>query len=378
METAKKSFIVSYVFPFVCSSAFISLAAKFPQQSVIKETEVQVIYPDGTITYHNSILKQPGHNHSSVAPGEASDLIMKNLMRAREIHISNEKNRRMEEEVISLQNSSESFILQANEEIKSSSGSNSEAEGQLNGSSPKNGQNRPEFSLQTEVTASFPKFQHYAMCSTLLNKKTMPGSQQSKNPVSSRENGTLDRGSTEFDFPINYNNHYIENSAFTFSNPWLLIQQCSDTQETTSDYVWKENVSPLHSVANGTNLEKRADYCCTGVEYIAQNISTSTSQKTEAAIVQASGVDQDAFLKKKSEQLVNLQQHPQTGHIQHFASNDQQERSKISQLENTFKVSSDTAKARAKQQSGNTYKYPDILITVDKFFSLGKFCCRKS
>nr|GLL20724.1 transcriptional activator DEMETER-like isoform X2 [Ipomoea trifida] len=325
--------------------------AKFPQQSVIKETEVQVIDPDGTISYHKSVLKQPGHNHSSAASGEASDLIMKNLTRAREIHIPNEKNRRIEEEVISLQNSSASFILQANEEIKSSTGSNSEAEDRLSGSSPKNGQNQPEFSLQTEVTASFQEFQHYAMYSALLNKETMPGNQQSKNPVSSRENGTLDRGSTEFDFPINSNNQCIENSAFTFSNPWLLIKEYSDTQETTSDYVWKENASSLHSVANGTNLENSACYCCTGAEYIAQNTSTSTSKETEATIVQASGVDQDAFLKKKSEHLVNEQPHPQTGHIQHFASSDQQERPKISQLDNTFKASSDTAKAHAKQQS---------------------------
>nr|GMC58977.1 transcriptional activator DEMETER-like [Ipomoea batatas] len=137
-------FLTQNVSDHLSSSAFISLAAKFPQQSVLKETEVQVIDPDGTISYHKSILKQPGHNHSSAASGEASDLIMKNLTRAREIHIPNEKNRRMEEEVISLQNSSASFILQANEEIKSSTGSNSEAEDRLSGSSPKNGQNRPE------------------------------------------------------------------------------------------------------------------------------------------------------------------------------------------------------------------------------------------
>ncbi|XP_019191647.1 PREDICTED: transcriptional activator DEMETER-like isoform X2 [Ipomoea nil] len=355
-------FLTQNVSDHLSSSAFISLVAKFPQQSVIKETEVQVIDPDGTISYHKSILKQPGHNHSSAASGEASDLIMKNLTRAREIHIPNEKNRRMEEEVISLQNSSVSFILQANEEIKSSTGSNSEAEDRLSGSSPKNGQNQPEFSLQTEVTASFQEFQHYAMYSALLNKKTMPRNQQSKNPVSSRENGTLDRGSTEFDFPINSNNQCIENSAFTFSDPWLLIKEYSDTQETTSDYVWKENASSLHSVANGTNQEKSAYYCCTGVEYIAQNTSTSTSKETEATIVQASGVDQDAFLKKKSEHLVNLQPHPQTGHIQHFASSDQQERSKISQLDNTFKASSDTAKAHAKQQSEGEI-HPDKLAT---------------
>ncbi|CAH9097255.1 unnamed protein product [Cuscuta europaea] len=185
-------FLTQNVSDHLSSSAFMSLAAKFPQQSVInkreyeqngviaeiKETEVQVIDPDGTITYQKSTLKQ----------------------------LSNDKNKRMEDEFNLLQNYPLSFFLQ---EIKSSSGSKSYTEDQLS------------------------------------------GNQQLQNQVSSQESFTM--GSC------------IESSFFTSRNSCLVTKQFSDTKETTSDYAkTAENCSCLECTVPGIPqdgfLKRKADH----------------------------------------------------------------------------------------------------------------------
>ncbi|CAH9092952.1 unnamed protein product [Cuscuta epithymum] len=186
-------FLTQNVSDHLSSSAFMSLAAKFPQQSVInkreyeqngviaeiKETEVQVIDPDGTITYQKSTLKQ----------------------------LSNEKNKRMEDEFNLLQNYSLSSFLQ---EIKSSSGSKSYTEDQL-----------------------------------------LSGNQQLQNQVSSQESFTMGT--------------CIESSFVTSRSSWLVTKQFLETKETTSDYArTAQNCSGLECTVPGIPqdafLKRKADH----------------------------------------------------------------------------------------------------------------------
>ncbi|PIN05494.1 DNA-(apurinic or apyrimidinic site) lyase [Handroanthus impetiginosus] len=121
-------FLTQNVSDHLSSSAFLSLAAKFPVKSTnIRETccwnrgnssiehEVLVTFPDGT-SYNHRTIKEPAYENSVVTS---------------ETFLINNHTRRMDEGIISSQNSSESFMFKAPEDIRSSSGSNSEAEDRI-------------------------------------------------------------------------------------------------------------------------------------------------------------------------------------------------------------------------------------------------------
>ncbi|KAG6404567.1 hypothetical protein SASPL_136817 [Salvia splendens] len=115
------------------SSAFMSLAAKFPGKSTntrdtscqnaekpSAEYVVRVTHPDGT-TCHQRMTREPVYDHKSSEHGSEE--------------VPSGKEARITEECIaSSQTSSGSVSFQASEDIRSSSGSNSEAEDQATGS----------------------------------------------------------------------------------------------------------------------------------------------------------------------------------------------------------------------------------------------------
>ncbi|KAL1542330.1 DNA glycosylase/AP lyase ROS1-like isoform X1 [Salvia divinorum] len=119
------------------SSAFMSLAAKFPVKSTntrdtscqnarkpSAEYVVRVTHPDGT-TCHQRMTREPVYDHSILKSSEHG---------SEEVPSSKETGITTEECIASSQNSSGSMSFQASEDIRSSSGSNSEAEDQATGS----------------------------------------------------------------------------------------------------------------------------------------------------------------------------------------------------------------------------------------------------
>lgn len=345
----------------------MSLAARFPVKSKnikethcqngvsawIEEPEIQVIDPDGTITYHQNILKQPGCSQSSHTSSEASEHVIENLMKGK-VHLANEHPRRTEEEVISSQNSSDSFILQANEEIRSSSGSNSEAEDHLSEHSPKNNQSHLIFPQPTELMAPFQEHQNNRMGSPLFETmSSMLEYQQSANPVYNRQNVTVDRRTT-FDYQIQSNIQCQQNSATTSNDFWMPMKQYIGSQETTFDSVRK--TTSLHSAANNVNTAKIADHSSKSMGHMAGHIRGSIAQETASPINQPPGLHQNAFLNKMSGHQVNLQPDSHSGNIKLSTSRDQLETSKISQLETIITAGSNPTEANAKRQSGNAKK----------------------
>ncbi|GFP97813.1 transcriptional activator demeter [Phtheirospermum japonicum] len=115
-------FLTQNVSDHLSSSAFMSLAAKFPLKPTTvcqpsEHHEVRITYPDGT-SYDHKILREPSSNRSSVTSTESS---LSEYRAAK--HVISEK--RTEEDIISSQSSSESTVFQ---NFRSSSGSNSEAD----------------------------------------------------------------------------------------------------------------------------------------------------------------------------------------------------------------------------------------------------------
>nr|GLL40105.1 protein ROS1-like [Ipomoea trifida] len=356
-------FLTQNVSDHLSSSAFMSLAARFPVKSrSIKETncqngvsawieepEIQVIDPDGTITYHQNIIKQPRCGQSSLTSSEASEHVIENLVKGK-VHLANEHPRKTEEEVISSQNSSDSFILQANEEIRSSSGSNSEAEDHLSEHSPKNNQSHLLFPQPTELTAPFQKHQNNSMGSPLFETmSSMLEYQQSANPVYNRQNVTVDRHGTTFDYQILSDIQCQQNSATTSGDFWMPMKEYLGSGETTSDSVRK--ATSLHLTANNVSRAKTSDYSGKSMGHMAGHISTSITQETASPINQPPGLDKNAFINKMSAHQVNLQPDSHSANIKLSTSRDQQETSKIIQLETTITADSNPTEANAKRQS---------------------------
>ncbi|KAI3758235.1 hypothetical protein L6452_05788 [Arctium lappa] len=137
-------FLTQNVSDHLSSSAFMSLAAKFSPKStstnetscqdgacILVEEPIETVLPNNSMKYHDKIGRQPVFNQSSFLSCESSEQM-------RHHHISSTKtaaNRQnmTSEEVILSQDSLDSSTIQTVDEIRSSSGSNSEAEDQTTG-----------------------------------------------------------------------------------------------------------------------------------------------------------------------------------------------------------------------------------------------------
>lgn len=132
----------------------MSLAAKFPLKSTTfrnpsaEHQEVRITFPDGS-TSHQKMVKE------NVIPEKNRFLINDYIRR--------------EEDIISSQSSSESFVLQPSEDIRSSSGSNSDAEG---------GWNLSKNVDVSERTAAFQQYQFHIRGNSNPNMKPLIGHQR--------------------------------------------------------------------------------------------------------------------------------------------------------------------------------------------------------
>ncbi|CAI9759799.1 unnamed protein product [Fraxinus pennsylvanica] len=227
-------FLTQNVSDHLSSSAFMCLAAKFPLKSTIigqscyqnggspsvEENDVQETCPDGTITYDHSTIRQPVYNHSSVTSSESCQYRAGNVMTGRRNFTMDKQNRRTEEDVISSQSSSESLVFQANEDIRSSSGSNSEAEDQIS------------------------EYQHQVMGRSSANKK-LP---RSENPVYNLQNQGLDGGSKAYASPITSNVLHHQRPIPPSTNSWFGMT--TGLEEWESNFLaspGKESISSLAS-----------------------------------------------------------------------------------------------------------------------------------
>ncbi|KZV55298.1 transcriptional activator DEMETER [Dorcoceras hygrometricum] len=188
-------FLTQNVSDHLSSSAFMHLAAKFPIKStamresccqnrgssLIERQKVRITYPDGTF-YDHRMMREPVYNPSSLTSSESSECGVE-IFTTRRTYTLIDQTKKIEEDMISSQSSSESVIFQASEEIRSSSGSNSEAEDQITGGNFSRNQAPSSFYEQAERIGAFKQFQLEVNGSSFPSTRAMPGHQQLENQM---------------------------------------------------------------------------------------------------------------------------------------------------------------------------------------------------
>lgn len=217
MKEANYNFITSFL---ARSSAFMSLAAKFPSKlttarepycgnggnPTVGNHEVRITYPDGT-TFHQKMVMEPVNGHSSVTSTKSARHETDSVMPKKETSLMNDHTRRTAEDIISSQSSSESFVLHASEDVRSSSGSNSEADYGWNIS--KN-VGQVSASQQTERITALQKNKYQNKESSFSNMTHLIDHQQFATPAYGQSPGWVGNSKVQ----------HHQSSVHPFTNSW--------------------------------------------------------------------------------------------------------------------------------------------------------------
>ncbi|KAK6136029.1 hypothetical protein DH2020_030239 [Rehmannia glutinosa] len=280
-------FLTQNVSDHLSSSAFMSLAAKFPLKSTsceiggspsVEHHEVRITYPDGT-TYNQKIPREPTYDHSSVTSTESSENRAKSVMTEKRNFLVNDNTRRTEEEMISSQSSSESFVFQAYEDIRSSSGSNSEAEDGWNFSKTLGYLSAPE---KAERIAALQQYQNQVIGSPFPYKGPLFHHQQIENAAYKQNRGPAG-SSNAYSYPLISNIPHNQSSVIPSTNyrpttnyrPNMSIG-LEKWEEDVLGFSGKESISTLAStefeITNGPGVGRIHDY----IGLSSENNFTST------------------------------------------------------------------------------------------------------
>lgn len=297
------------------------LAAKFPLPTstkntlsqdgcniVMEEPEVEIIDPDGTIIYHKARLqhRMESHFHTTRA------------------YLVSEHDKRSDEEVISLQNSPDSLIVQANEELRSSSGSDSEYEDQPSSPNLNKDSTQANRSPPTKWTAAFPEYQSHFMRNTLSEKLSIFGHQKTDTASDMRHNQNLDAETYLHGYPVNPHVQVEEISARTSSNSWLKI---------IPEFGKHQTACPEKENALGKSMK-----------HIAGSSSTLIAQQTALPIIHAPLMGE----------IGNVKRQPHKENNQHSVSSHQKEMAIASQPESAcIRQSANHSEAIAKGEGSS-------------------------
>ncbi|KAF7820237.1 Transcriptional activator DEMETER [Senna tora] len=177
-------FLTQNVSDHLSSSAFMSLAARFPLKSerdrrschngtnqLVEEPEVCIINQDDTI-----ISRQPTYKQAIVPPHDTREHWTDSETSRIGRSLNEPNNQSSEEEIISSQDSLDSSITVATRGLRCSSGSNSEAEGPTTEYEPRKTQLLSSAnSIQVEKTTVFEEFYNSVNGVLLFNERTKDG-----------------------------------------------------------------------------------------------------------------------------------------------------------------------------------------------------------
>lgn len=300
------------------------LAAKFPLPTstkntlsqdgcniVVEEPEVEIIDPDGTTIYHKARLQHRMENHTHTSRA----------------YLVSEHDKRADEEVISLQNSPDSLILQANEELRSSSGSDSECEDQQSSPNLNKDSTQANHSPSTKWTAAFQEYQSHFMRNRLSEKLPVSGNQKTETVADIRHNENLDAETYLHGYPINPHVQVQQISVRTASNSWLNM---------TPEFGKHETACHEKEIDMSKSMKQRAG-----------SSSTLIAQRTSLPAIHA----------PRMGEIGDVKMQPHRGNNQHSVSSHQKETAMASQLESAcIRQTLNHSEAVAKGQEGN----PDI------------------
>ncbi|MCD7461263.1 hypothetical protein HAX54_045758 [Datura stramonium] len=337
-------FLTQNVSDHLSSSAFMCLAAKFPLQPtstkntlsqdgcniVVEEPEVEIIDPDGTTIYHKARVQLPTWHQGSMTSTVWSEHRMENHIQTTRAYLASEHDKITDEEVISLQNSPESLILQANEELRSSSGSNSECEDQPSSPNLNETSTLANHSPPTKWTAAFQEYQSHFMRNMHSEKMPVFGNQKSETVANNGHNQTLDAETYLHGYPNNRHVQVQEISVRTTSNSWLTMTPEFGKHETACHE--KKIASSLTSTTPRLNAANGVHFMSKSMKETAGSSSSLTAQQTTHPVIHAPRMGEYAFAEHR-EQIGNMQMRPHNGNNQHSVSSHQKEMSMASQLE---------------------------------------------
>uniref|UniRef100_A0A5B7A3U4 Putative transcriptional activator DEMETER isoform X2 n=1 Tax=Davidia involucrata TaxID=16924 RepID=A0A5B7A3U4_DAVIN len=383
-------FLTQNVSDHLSSSAFMSLAARFPLQTttnqmcyesgtsiLVEEQEVRILNPD-VINCHEKIARQPAYNQSSVTSHGSADHRAHNLnLGTRSTGLANEHNRRIEE-IIASQNSFGSVSLQANGEIRSCASSNPQAEDTTTGFASNKIYGSDQINLlTTKKTAAIQKFYSHLIGSSSLNDMFKHGHKQSVDTEYGNKIQTLDKvanvgGSSAFTYPFNSSIPHMQGPIVHSSNFWSHMMPDFGVQEVDCFRVLgEESISSLPSSASEINKAKDVDHMSKSIGHVTESTRKTIVQQSGVSRLQASTVGPSAFLSKHpTHQESSLQPVPQTVKDQ-LCTNTHEERSRTFHLESTLvKKPIKPAEALAEMQTGTRQQVPNDPKFIERTFGL--------
>ncbi|XP_044462295.1 transcriptional activator DEMETER-like isoform X2 [Mangifera indica] len=197
-------FLTQNVSDHLSSSAFMSLAARFPLKSnnkrcnidgtniSVEEPEVCMPSPNVSIQWNEQVLRNPLCGQNAITPHELTERQReRNISGIEKTSLLEAHSHSLEEEVVSSQDSFSSSILQGSGGIKSSSGSNSEAEDPISGCRPKQVHGSTHF-LQVRNAALFQDLNSCINVNSLFQEGYGNGHKSSNDTENSQQDSRLD------------------------------------------------------------------------------------------------------------------------------------------------------------------------------------------
>ncbi|GAV58401.1 HhH-GPD domain-containing protein [Cephalotus follicularis] len=306
-------FLTQNVSDHLSSSAFMSLAARFPLKPnracnwdrtsiLVEEPEVWDINPNDAIKRHEKesnhslfdrLLTASDESIRHRRGSENTDIVRTSLAEAH--------SHSFEEEVLSSQDSS---IIQVNGGIKTCSSSNPEAEDPTNERKP-NKINSSTIPTQILNPTSFEEFYSRVNKCPLFQEEFNYRDDHLNNLENSQQKPRLERidsirGSSTFTHPIDFNNPQIQTQVAPPSTYQLHTTSHSDVLDVESHEMYgKECISSWPSTASGFSKAKEVN--CARIKQVADEVSKIT--------VELNGLSKIQEIQKMDPKKV-LSQHP--------------------------------------------------------------------
>ncbi|XP_057989278.1 transcriptional activator DEMETER isoform X2 [Hevea brasiliensis] len=327
-------FLTQNVSDHLSSSAFMSLAARFPIKSarnrtcerdgtriLVEEPDACMLNPNDTIKWNEKFLHHPFYNQNSVVSYESTEY-------RRDCETSWTDRTSMveahshspQEEVLSSQDSFDSLVIQSNG-VRSYSGSNSEAEDHANGCKHSKNLNTSSTNLpHVESTTLFEEFYSQVSGRSLFHIQSRHGQKQPQDIENRQQQWPrLERLDASLKSPftfcqqIKYNNPQMQVPAVPSSNYQLCATVQSEILEVESvELNREESISSWPSGASRFNNEKDASCTSKRVVVGAESVAISTAQQYGSSSYQETRiVDPHAFLSK---QMINEQSNTEPYH----------------------------------------------------------------
>ncbi|GFZ11179.1 HhH-GPD base excision DNA repair family protein [Actinidia rufa] len=372
-------FLTQNVSDHLSSSAFMSLAARFPIQSnpadqtfyqsgtiiLAKEPEIRMPKPDDTTRFYEKIARQPVYKQASVMYRESSELRTQDPPSGTGRIRATEHIRTVQENAKSSQNSSDFFVHEVNKEIHSYSGSNSEAEDSTHRCKSNMMHGPP--TLPHTRTASFPALHSPVTGNLCFDDRSTFLHRQSNDITYNWQLPRLDKfnslkNSSTLTPSVNSNITHKQDSVMPPSH--FQRHMTPDLSAREVGYfrrLSKESISSLPSTTSGFTNENGMNYTSRRIGHTAEGISQTIILQNGVPIIQAPIIGPSHFLANHlTGRESTLQSVHHTGKDQFSLSANKQERSGTFQFESTLpKEPARPTEAVATRQSETMNRAPN-------------------